>query len=51
MEDWKYSSFQEYTDPSRNKICDKKLAYKLLEINEEVFYEESYKIIDFKGFK
>lgn len=46
MEDWPYSSFTEYLSPLRNGICNQGLAEKLLEIDDQSFYENSMKAID-----
>ena len=45
MEDWEYSSFNEYMGMRSESLCDQKLAYELLGITGERFYEESYQVI------
>ena len=42
MEDWEYSSFKEYVDPSKKGLCNKKAANELLDIDLERFYRDSY---------
>lgn len=48
IEDWKFSSFNEYHHKSAG-ICKKDLAYQFLDIpqNEKLFYEQSYQVIDY----
>lgn len=45
MEDWEFSSFQDYTGLRDGKLCNKELAFKLLDVNWSSFYAESYKVI------
>lgn len=37
QEDWKYSSFREYLDPSQPGICNKDLAFQLLGLDHRMF--------------
>jgi hypothetical protein len=46
MEDWPYSSFRDYCGIRNGTLCNKELAVKLLGLNMEVFYEDSYRIIN-----
>jgi putative transposase len=46
MEDWEYSSFRDYLGLRNGTLCNQELAIKLLGINKETFYEDSYKLID-----
>ena len=46
MEDWEFSSFNEYLNRSENTICSKEIAAKYLDIHSNTFYEDSYKVID-----
>ena len=45
IEDWKYSSFQDYIGLRNGTICNKKLAYSLLDIDIKNLYRDSYQII------
>lgn len=45
IEDWEFSSFLDYTGRRNGTICNKDLAIKLLDLDMECFYEESYKVI------
>jgi putative transposase len=45
MEDWEFSSFKDFMGKRNGKLCDKKLAVRLLDLNIERFYEESYMVI------
>jgi putative transposase len=44
LEDWPYSSFGDYCGFQNETICicNKKLAFQLLNLNEETFYKDSY---------
>jgi hypothetical protein len=44
MEDWSYSSFRDYCGFRNGTLCNKKLAFQLLNLNEETFYKDSYMI-------
>jgi putative transposase len=46
LEDWRFSSFQEYMNEDKNGLCDRDLTVKLLDINLDKFYEESYQMVD-----
>ena len=46
MEDWPYSSFNDYCELHNGTLCNKELAIRLLDINMKPFYEDSYKIIN-----
>lgn len=45
MEDWEYSSFQDYCGKRNGTLCNKELAIKTLGINMKTFYEDSYRHI------
>ena len=47
MEDWEFSSFQDYYGMRNGTLCSKNEAYNLLNIPEDIssFYKESYKTI------
>jgi len=47
MEDWEFSSFQDYYGMRNGTLCNKNEAYNLLNIPEDIssFYKESYKTI------
>lgn len=42
---WPYSSYNDYIQPSRYSICDRRLAFQFLELNEQFFELESYQAI------
>jgi hypothetical protein len=46
MEDWEFSSFREYFMGGNDTLCDIELAYALLDLSREFFYEESYLMIN-----
>lgn len=46
MEDWEFSSFQDYINKRNGTMCNKELAVNLLDLDMRHFYEESYKVID-----
>ncbi|MGC4037096.1 MAG: transposase [Chitinophagaceae bacterium] len=46
MEDWPYSSFKDYCGLRNGTLCNKQLAFKLLDMHADTFYPDSYKIID-----
>ena len=45
MEDWEMCSFKDYVGLRNGTICNKDLAQRLLDLNWDNFYEESYRII------
>jgi putative transposase len=45
MEDWEFSSFRDYMGIRKTSICDEKLAFELLGISKETFYQQSYQVI------
>ena len=45
LEDWEYSSFQDYCGLRNGTLVTKNLAYDLIGINEKNFYNESYQVI------
>jgi putative transposase len=46
MEDWDYSSFRDYAGLRNGTLCNRELAFSLLDIEKDHFYEDSYKIIN-----
>ena len=46
MEDWPYSSFKDYIGIRNGTLCNKRLAFELLDLVPQTFYEDSYKVID-----
>lgn len=49
MEDWEFSSFNEYMGKGSNGICNQERAVKLLDLNPGRFYEESYAAVELEG--
>lgn len=45
MEDWPYSSFNDYCGLQNGSLCNKELAIQILGLNIKSFYEDSYKMI------
>lgn len=45
IEDWEFSSFPDYMGLRNGKLCKKELAFKLLDIQPNRLYEESYAVI------
>lgn len=45
MEEWDYSSFKDYAGLRNGTLCSKALAFELLDLNEERFYQDSYRVI------
>lgn len=46
MEDWAYSSFKDYTGVRNGTLCNKQLAFDLLDLDPKTFYLDSYTVID-----
>jgi putative transposase len=46
MEDWEFSSFQDYCGLRNGSLANKDLAYTLVGVSMKGFYEESYQMID-----
>jgi hypothetical protein len=46
MERWPYSSFQDYARIRTGTLCNKQLAFELLGLREETFYQDSYAAIN-----
>jgi hypothetical protein len=46
LEDWEYSSFRDYAGIRDGTLCNKSLAYQLLDLNDETFYKDSYALIN-----
>ncbi len=45
IEDYEFSSFRDYIGLRNGKICNKSLAYELLDLNNDTLYHDSYNII------
>ncbi len=45
LEDWEFSSFQDYLGERRGTLCQKELAYRSLDLCPKTFYNDSYEII------
>ena len=45
MEDWEYSSFKDYSGLRNGTLCNQMLAFELLDLKRESFYEDSYRVI------
>lgn len=49
LEDWPWSSFQEYLGSGNSQLCEREVAYKFIEVNWGRFLEDSYAVIqDYK---
>jgi len=46
MEDWEYSSFNDYCGNRNETMCNKELAGRLLDINIDTFYDDSYLLVN-----
>jgi REP element-mobilizing transposase RayT len=46
MEDWKYSSFNDYIKIRNGSLCNQMLAKNLIGFDESNFLKESYSVID-----
>ena len=46
MEEWPYSSFQDYCGLRKGTLSNKDLAFQILDLNETTFYEDSYKSLN-----
>ncbi|HZH94548.1 MAG TPA: hypothetical protein VEY06_01635 [Flavisolibacter sp.] len=46
MEKYEFSSFPDYVNMRNGTLCDKALAFKLLELKEDTFYSDSYKMLE-----
>ena len=49
MEDWNYSSFKDYAGVRNGKLCNKELAYQLLDLDSKTFYADSYNVINIEA--
>ena len=45
MEEWEFSSFNDYVGIRHGNLCDQNLAYELLDLSRDTFYQESYSVI------
>jgi len=48
LEDWEYSSFPDFAGLRNGTLCNKELAYEIINYDKENFYEQSYEVIDEK---
>ncbi|MFT3911906.1 MAG: hypothetical protein QM737_20950 [Ferruginibacter sp.] len=46
MEDWPYSSFNDFSNPTKEGFCDIELAEQLIGFNKDKFIWESYQFVD-----
>lgn len=46
IEDWDYSSFKDYIGLRNGNLCNKQLAFQLLDLDRETLYKDSYNVID-----
>ena len=47
MEEWEYSSFQDYCGKRNGTLCNKELAVTILDLNLKTFYDDSYRQIGY----
>jgi REP element-mobilizing transposase RayT len=45
LEDWEYSSFKDYAGFRDGTLCNKELAYEIVNFDKDNFYEQSYIIL------
>lgn len=46
MENWNYSSFKDYIGMRNGKLCNKEIAFQLLDLDRKTLYADSYKVIN-----
>ncbi len=46
LEDWLYSSFQDYLLEGQDSICDRELCMQIIGYDRKNFSEESYRMVD-----
>ena len=46
MEEWKFSSFIDFAGLRNGTLCNKQLAFQLIDLDPKRFYEDSYKVAD-----
>jgi len=46
IEEYEFSSFPDYIKIRNGSLCNKVLAYKLLDLNDATLYAESYQLLD-----
>ena len=46
MEDWKFSSFNDYYMPKKNSFVEKQIAFDLIGVSQKQFYSESYQLVE-----
>ncbi|XOV90983.1 MAG: hypothetical protein ACFHWX_12305 [Bacteroidota bacterium] len=46
MEDWKFSSFNDYCNSQTNSFLVKDLSFDLIGVSQDDFYQESYQVIE-----
>jgi len=49
IEDWPYSSFPDYAGLRKGTLCNKDLAFEMMNLNRENFLEQAYAVIEEKG--
>ena len=51
LENWEFSSFNDFTGMREGALCNKELAAKIIDLDFNSFYEQSYAIIDESAMK
>jgi REP element-mobilizing transposase RayT len=51
LEDWEYSSFRDFAGFRKGTLCNKDLAFEIINYSKENFIEQSYAVIDEKIIK
>jgi putative transposase len=51
MEDWEFSSFQDYIGLRNGTLCDQSIAFELLDLSKKKLYQESYQVIPLEKIK
>jgi putative transposase len=46
LEGWPYSSFRDYAGQRKGTLCNRELSKKILTVNFDNFYQESYQVLD-----
>src|SRR5581483_12129692 len=46
LEDWDYSSFKDYIGARNGTLCNKQLAFELMDLSPKTFYLDSYSVIE-----
>jgi putative transposase len=51
LEDWEFSSFQDYAKLRNGSFCNQELAYEMINFDREHFIEQAYMLIEEKNLK